>query len=175
MRYNQGSMNTPHYLQNSKTRGKSLGFTIIELLVVIVLALILASLVALTYSGVQAKNRNVARQDAIDTLQGQLEAFYAENSQYPALANLNDPAWRTANLKKLSAGAVKDPHWSKSTTGCMANGQPTTSAKPIANCYSYQVTAADGSACDNLKAACGHYTLTATLEGGEKYVKSSLN
>jgi prepilin-type N-terminal cleavage/methylation domain-containing protein len=151
------------------------GFTVIELMVVIVILLILGALVALTYSGVQAKNRNAARQNAINQIQAQLEAYYAQTNKYPTLSSLNDASWRKSNTEKLSADILRDPRWSDSVTACTANSTAVAAAKPVANCYSYQVTASDGSACDNAKADCGHYTLTANLEGGEKYVKSSLN
>lgn len=155
------------------TRAK--GFTIIELMVVVVLLFILAALVALTASGVQAKNRNGVRQDDIDALRSQLESYYASTDTYPTLANLNDSSWRAKNLPKLKDGAIDDPSWKTSNPDCTAKGRPALTGKPTPNCYSYQVTSADGSACDNDKTPCVHYTLTATLEGGEKYVKSSLN
>lgn len=163
-------------IARSNTNG---GFTIIELMVVVVIFCILASLVALTYSGVQAKNRNASRQKDIDTLKGQLENYYAGTesgtNMYPTFAQLSDPAWRTKNLKKLPANALQDPRWSKKNASCTAKDYAVASTKPETNCYSYQVTATDGSACDNVKVMCAHYTLTAILEGGEKYVKSSLN
>lgn len=151
------------------------GFTVIELMVVIVILLILGALVALTYSGVQAKNRNSARQDAINQIQAELETYYAQTNKYPTLANLNDASWRKQNAEKLTSGILRDPRWNNNATDCTANGNAVAASKPAINCFSYQVTASDGNACDNVKSDCGHYTLTAHLEGGEKYVKSSLN
>ena len=151
------------------------GFTIIELVVVIVILCVLGSLVALTYSGVQSKNRNAERQADIDTLKGQLESYYAQANAYPKLAELNDAQWRTQHIKKLGAGTIEDARWSDKTTGCTEKGRAVLISEPKANCYSYQVTAADGSPCTDAAAVCAHYTLTATLEGGEKYEKASLN
>lgn len=152
------------------------GFTVIELMVVILILLILGTLVALTYSGVQAKNRNSARQNAINQIQAQLEAYYAQTNKYPTLANLNDASWRKKYTEKLPADVLRDPRWNTQNTDCTQNGAAIAVGKPVANCFSYQVTASDGSMCDNVKADCGHYTLFATLEGGdEKYAKSSLN
>jgi prepilin-type N-terminal cleavage/methylation domain-containing protein len=156
-------------------RRSARGFTVIELLLVIVVVCILGLFVALAYSGVQADNRNADRQNDIELLKSQLEAHYAEANTYPTLANLNDPAWRTANLKRVSADTIRDPRWDEQNTACTTAEKPMFSALPAANCYSYQVTGTDGSPCDNTTIACAHYTLTATLEGGEKYVKSSLN
>lgn len=151
------------------------GFTIIELMVVIVILCILGALIALTASGVQAKNRNGDRQADIDTIRGQLESFYAGSDTYPTLANLNNQDWRAKNLPRLKNGAINDPRWSKSAEACTVNNQPTLASQSTANCYSYQVTASDGASCDNAQKPCVHYTLTAVLEGGERYVKSSLN
>jgi prepilin-type N-terminal cleavage/methylation domain-containing protein len=161
--------------QQNAPYNRQSGFTIIELMVVILILLILGALVALTYSGVQAKNRNSARQNAINQIQAQLEAYYAQTNVYPTLTNLNDATWRKKNIPKLSADILRDPRWHKDNKSCTADGDATAADNPTANCFSYQVTASDGSVCDNTKAMCGHYTLTATLEGGDKYVKSSLN
>jgi prepilin-type N-terminal cleavage/methylation domain-containing protein len=167
IRYNQKNMK-----QHSR---HAQGFTIIELLVVIVIVCILGLLVGLAYSGVQASSRNNDRQAAVDKLKRQLEAYSAGTQTYPTLADLNDPAWRTQHLPKVSQGDTQDPRWNDKITACTSNGKPVFTAAPKANCYSYQVTGSDGNACDNTNAACAHYTLTATLEGGGTYVKSSLN
>jgi type IV pilus assembly protein PilA len=167
MLYNVGGMN--------RLQRDTRGFTVIELLVVIVILCILTALVGLTYSGVQAKNRNSQRQADIDTLKGQLEAYYAAGNMYPTLGNLNNSGFRAANFKHFGTDDLRDPHWKKDNKACTANSKPVAATKPATNCYSYQVVAADGGACDNVKAPCAHYTLTAMLEGGEKYSKSSLN
>ncbi len=154
--------------------GRSNGFTIIELAVAGVLLFIVTALIILTASGIQAKNRNGDRLSDIDALRGQLEGYYAATDKYPTLANVNDPAWRAANMPRLTNGALDDPLWRQDSL-CTNAGKPTLAAGPTANCYSYQVAASDGSACDNNAKLCVHYTLTTILEGGERYVKSSLN
>jgi prepilin-type N-terminal cleavage/methylation domain-containing protein len=155
--------------------GREQGFTLIELLIVSIVVGVLATLVAMTYSGVQAKNRNNTRQTNIQKLQSELETFYAQQSQYPSLAQLNDAAWRMKNMKELGANIVSDPSWKSTVSACTVAGQPALTVEPTEKCYSYQATATDGSLCIDEKIACGQYTLTAVLEGGEKYVKSSLN
>lgn len=156
-------------------RKPAAGFTIIELLIVLVVIGILSTLVITTYSGVQSKNRNNDRQANIDTLQGQLETYYAQHNMYPTLANLNNAEWRKANLKALATDGLKDPSWNKDNKICTVDGKAIASNEPADNCYAYQVTTADGSACDNKATPCAQYTLTAKLEGSGKYVKSSLN
>lgn len=156
-------------------RSRAQGFTIIELFVVIVILCILGTLVILTSSGVRAKNRNSDRQLAINNLQATMEAYYAQFSKYPTLANINDASWRATNAKDLEAADLQDPRWSSEIMGCTADKKAVLADTPTDNCYAYQVTASDGSACDNVAVDCAHYTLTAMLEGSDKYVKSSLN
>lgn len=147
---------------------KQRGFTIVELLIVIVVIGILAALVITTFSGIQQKGRDTERQTDIKALHGQLEAYSAQNGRYPTLANLNDAAFRSANLKGLDAEALQDPKGTAQTLVAAA----------VANSYAYIVTP---SGCDNADGGtdCASYTLTATLEGqieGQStYSKTSLN
>lgn len=151
------------------------GFTLIELFVIGVIICILSTFVAISYSGVQVQNRNAQRQASLDNLKSVLETYYAEDSRYPSLTQLNNPTWRNQNMKDLNQGDLQDPQWSSKVSSCTVNGQVTLASKPTAKCYSYQATTAEGTSCLSAKATCGQYTLTAILEGGQKYVKSSLN
>ena len=142
------------------------GFTIVELLIVIVVIGILAGLVVTTFTGIQQKARNTERQTDIKAVHGQVEAYYAQNGKYPTLANLNDSTWRSTNMKGLDPEALKDPKGSAQTL----------TATPSSTSYSYAVFASDGTtACDNTTTDCAVYTLTATNEGGGTFVKTNLN
>lgn len=144
-------------------KSKQQGFTIVELLIVIVVIGILAALVITTFTGIQQKARNTERQTDIKAIHGQVEAYYAQNGKYPTLANLNDSTWRTANIKGLDVDALQDPKGAAATLV----------ATPAANAYSYAVTPAN---CDNGAGGdCTTYTLTATYEGGGTFAKSNLN
>ena len=79
------------------------GFTIVELLIVIVVIGILALLVITTYSGIQAKARNSKRQTDIQSIQTQLEAFFSQNGYYPSLGNMNDSSWLSSNMRRCSS------------------------------------------------------------------------
>jgi prepilin-type N-terminal cleavage/methylation domain-containing protein len=154
--------------------GRERGFTLIELLIVGIIVGILATLVAATYSGVKAKDRNAQRQTDIQQIQSELEIYYVKHSKYPSLAELNDTAWREKNMQDLKEDTIADPTWKKSAA-CSQKDKPAFVGSPAKNCYSYQATTSDGSECLAAKIACAQYTLTASFEGGEKYVKSSLN
>lgn len=133
------------------------GFTIVELLIVIVVIGILALLVITTYSGIQQKARNSQRQSDLQALQTQLEAFYSQNGYYPALADINDEEWRADNMKNLDKNAMIDP--SNSNQGSATLGSDANAQK----IYSYVVTGSDDAACDG--ETCAKYTITAHYEG----------
>lgn len=142
---------------------KNSGFTIVELLIVIVVIGILAGLVVTTFTGIQQKARNTERQTDIKAIHGQVEAYYAQNGRYPTLGNLNDSSWRDTNMKGLDSEALKDP---KGTASTLVD-------TPAANSYAYAVGPAN---CDNgANGDCATYTLTATNEGGGTFAKSNLN
>ena len=148
-----------------KINNKQQGFTIVELLIVIVVIGILAALVITTFTGIQQKARNTERQTDIKALHGQVEAYFAQNGKYPTLANLNDTTWRAANMKGLDAEALKDPRGTAQTLV----------AAPAADAYAYAVLASDDTACDNTTKDCAKYTLTTTYEGGGTFAKTNLN
>lgn len=144
-------------------RKNSRGFTIVELLIVIVVIGILAALVIVTYNGIQQKARDTERKTDVNAIHGQVEAYYAQNGKYPTLANVNDATFRSANMKGLDAAALQDPKGSSQAV-C---------ASSTATCYGYTVTPSN---CDNsTNGDCTAYTLTATLEAGGTYTKQSLN
>ena len=133
------------------------GFTIVELLIVIVVIGILALLVITTYSGIQAKARNSKRQTDVASVQTQLEAYFSQNGYYPSRTDMNSATWLTTNMKSLDQNALIDP------------SNPTQSktlvAAPVAKSYAYAVTDSSGNSCEADDTTCAKYTLTATYEG----------
>ena len=134
------------------------GFTIVELLIVIVVIGILALLVITTYSGIQAKARNSKRQSDVKSLQTQLEAFFSQNGYYPSLTDMNSATFLSANIKSLDQNALIDPS--------NATQSKTLVDTPVAKSYAYHVRQADGAtSCEADHTTCATYTLTATYEG----------
>ena len=155
------------------------GFTIVELLIVIVIIGILATLVIVTFSGVQQRARDSERKTDINAIAGQLEAFYATNGYYPLEADLESTSYRSTNEIRLDIKAFADP----STPGTTTLSTGVASGKTGANTgkvYYYQTFAEDKStACtgaDSLTAKCPAYKISANLEGkdpSEFYIRES--
>ncbi|RTK94974.1 hypothetical protein EKI60_00750 [Candidatus Saccharibacteria bacterium] len=141
------------------------GFTIVELLIIIIVIGILAALILTTATDYRQKERNKERQTDIKSLQVGIEGYYAQHGKYPTLSELNDSNWRTKNIKALEPDELKDP----SGTGSKLVESPT------ANSYSYEVKANDDTVCDNNVKDCSKYVLTATFEGGDSFSKNNLN
>ena len=146
---------------------KQQGFTIVELLIVIVVIGILAGLVITTFNGIQQKGRDTERQTDIKALHSQIEAYYAQNGSYPSLTDMNLSTFRTDNLKGLDEGAFKDP---KGTATSLVG------TTPAAGTYGYVYVTLPASC---TSATCTSYTLTTALEGkidgATTYQKKSLN
>ncbi len=139
---------------------KQSGFTIVELLIVIVVIGILAALVVTTFAGIQRKARNTERETDIKAIHGQLEAYFAQNNSYPALAEVN-----STTLKGLDSEALRDP-----------KGAPGSSLAASASDTQYGY-AATPAGCTTAANTCTGYTLTALREGdpSNPITKTQLN
>lgn len=160
-------------------KNKQQGFTIVELLIVIVVIGILAALVITTFTGIQQKARDTERQTDIKALQGQIEAYYAQKGNYPirgAVATgdgVNNATWRGLNMKGLDAEALKDPkNPDPAGTATAILGTTATAAT-----YKYDVLNAAGTSCEGDELTCVKYTLEADMEtsGAVNFVKTALN
>jgi prepilin-type N-terminal cleavage/methylation domain-containing protein len=154
-------------------KNKSKGFTIVELLIVIVVIGILATLVIVTFTGIQQKARNSQRQTDVNAVDSHVEAYYASSGNYPTFSQLSDATWRAANLKGLDAAALIGPkagtltHTSAAPSGSADgyNYYATESGNANAECTATGTT--DDTACDT-------FTVQALLEGGTTvYTKKS--
>jgi prepilin-type N-terminal cleavage/methylation domain-containing protein len=146
-------------------KSKQSGFTIVELLIVIVVIGILATLVIVTFSGVQQKARDTKRETDIKALASQLEVYYANNGSYPALAQLQDNTWVQANLKGLDTAGLVAPN---------GTGSNTMSATASKTTYQYVPTP---TGCTTAAKDCTGYTVTAQREasGAADIVKQNLS
>lgn len=144
------------------------GFTIVELLIVIVVIGILATLVIVTFTGIQKKARDSQRQTDINAVNSQLAAFYTDKGYYPSLADLQDTTATTGfvatNLKGLDPESLRDP---KEAAGSGIAATSTSTA------YGYATTGCTTTDPSSDTNQCDSYTLTATLENGGTFEKKS--
>lgn len=150
---------------------KQRGFTIVELLIVIVVIGILAALVLNSFAGVQAKARDTKRKTDIRAIATQLEVCYNDKcgGAYPSLTQLTDTSaggFVQTNLKGLDVNALKD-----SNGNLIQSGAPSST-----NQYQYSPTPAG---CTGTTGAtlCTSFTLNAYQEQSPAtpYTKASLN
>ncbi len=157
-------------------KNKSKGFTIVELLIVIIVIGILATLVIVTFTGIQQKARNSKRQTDINAVDSHVEAFYATYGFYPTLADLQDQTPTTGFvptfLKGLDPQALHDP--SQAAGGTIGATVSSTQYSYVAsgtNCVNTTATTiTNGAPVDN---GCTSFVLTAQLENGGTFVKQS--
>lgn len=110
------------------------GFTIVELLIVIVVIAVLAAVTIVAYSGIQQRGRDSNRISAIATISKALELYYADNGSFPTSSGSTkinnswvttaDASW--ANLEsqlvpKYMAALPKDPQASTSTNAAISS------------------------------------------------------
>lgn len=79
------------------------GFTIIELLIVIAIIGILATLVLTNFRGAQAKGRDTVRQNDLNSIYQKLEEYHNENGNYPT------SDFTTTLFPGIDEGAFSDP------------------------------------------------------------------
>lgn len=133
-------------LANSPTTKTAKGFTLPELLVVVVFASLLLILFFVQKKNVDAMNRDEQRKIAINAMYYALEeGFYAENKYYPEEIS-------EENLKVIDPALFTDPN------GVLFGVEGS----------SYHYEAAN---CENGK--CKAYTLRAELEKEDDYVKKN--
>ena len=98
---------------NKKVKGLALssskGFTLLELLVVIGIIGLLASIVVVNLTGARKKARDIKRVADIKTIQTALESYYGKNGKYPT--KIQDLVGATAELPSRP----KDPIVSAAT------------------------------------------------------------
>lgn len=145
------------------------GFTIVELLIVIVVIGILAALVLNTFQGVQARARDTERRTDVNSIATQLEAYYADYGHYPdgsATSTCGEGtdscALSVLQTRGLDEEALNDPN---------GNAINVATNPGTDNQYYYDVTTATCAT-----GQCDSFTLSTVLESDSTaYTKNSLN
>lgn len=120
-------------MRNSKLKG----FTIVELLIVIVIIAILAAISIVAYNGVQARSRDSIREKNIATIIKALELYYIDNQAFPSSNSSStkintswvttaDSSWAVLEnqlVPKYVSVLPKDPQASTATNAGISGGQ----------------------------------------------------
>lgn len=152
---------------------KEKGFTIVELLIVVVIIGILAAIVIVAYNGVTARANDSHRVSDVDTVKKFLEIFYVQNGYYPGSSNIINAnaatALSTGPLKGLSPDALKGPGASASTVSSWGQwaGNVTTAGMN----YAYKSFFSDGTDCLDVADRCTRYEIYYKLEAGDANYK----
>lgn len=149
-------------------KSKQTGFTIVELLIVIIVIVILATLVLVTFNGVQQKNRNIERSRDVKEISNNLEMYNLRKSFYPTSTQLTSKDGSVAtfvsnDLKGLDQESLRDP---KGKNFYLNAGNATSSQ------YGYVPRP---SGCDNTAGnECTSFVLTYLPEGSSLQTVNSL-
>ena len=85
---------------------KKQGFTVVELLIVVVVIAVLAAITIIAYNGIQARANNAAADSAANTMSKKIQNYYSLRGSYPAttttffadLASYNESSLTGSNL-----------------------------------------------------------------------------
>ncbi len=120
---------------------KAYGFTIVELLIVIVVIAILAAVSIVAYTGIQVRARDTARQSDIRQVQKLVELYYAENGQYPITAsNIGTGSATTVRTDANCSGGTQSADWVPGLNTTLPQSVPNTNKGVNGNttgCYMY--------------------------------------
>lgn len=146
-------------MKASNTRSLSSGFTVVELIVVIVVIGILAGVSIVGYSGLQGRARDNERKADIETIQSVLETYRDQTGQYPNRSQAITNATTFFADQRLPEAALVAPGAAAGTTLSLIWGATADSAS-----YGYQSLKSDNTGCLINSDTCTKYTLTYKAE-----------
>lgn len=106
--------------------GRSRGFTIIELLVVIVVIGILVGLLLPNLFSTQQRGRDADRKNDLKAIQQQLEAYYNDNNHYPvddSLSTLETEGYMDSIPQDPQGGSYIYDSYNSSGSLCTTSGE----------------------------------------------------
>ncbi len=109
------------------------GFTIVELLIVIVVIGILAGIVVVTYNGVQNKTKTTAAEAVAKEIRDKAEAFSAEVSTYPTFAQLKTASINPTDANTAGTELVNVAKLSTKTKAAIVTSDATIDTNAITN------------------------------------------
>ena len=135
------------------------GFTIVELMVVVVVLGILVGIVLVSYGKIQADSRDGTRQGNITTITDALEKYYAKNGEYPSVQSIvsDNPANTgsvVATKLSISASDLKMPQAANSVTNSLI-----ATSTPTNDTISYTSTDTSSSCQTSTTGGCTQFTI----------------
>lgn len=134
-----------------------LGFTIVEVAIVITVIAILSTVSAVSYSAMQVRARDTERQADVDSMKAALETYYEQKGEYPALISSElgaVPTFYTDTLR-LSNAVLVAPSAASGTTFSWIWANSVTSSTQ----YGLMTYHSDGTQCIDT-APCTRYTMS---------------
>ena len=110
---------------NFNKNSKQQGFTIVELLIVIVVIGILAAITIVAYNGIQSRGKTASAQSAAVSLDKKIESYNAINSQYPNVAGTI-----TGSGTQNSVTTTTSSDWYSAPTGTATQATALPTAAP---------------------------------------------
>ena len=128
--------------QSLMRRRRVLGFTIVELLIVIVIIAILAAITIVAYNGVQARAHDTALVSSVRQLQTKLEVYYVENGAYPQTQTTDmwsgsGTAYTDTNCMTTSS-TPKRSDWIPGLDTSLPQSEGEVGSRGDAGCFVYQ-------------------------------------
>ena len=112
--------------------GQRRGFTIVELLIVIIVIAILAAIAIVAYNGITAKAFNARVEADIRNVQNLVEAYNAQYGSYPSTGSIN-----TVQTDANCPGGTHQANWVPSVTGTLPQSQANSGVSGQRGCYMY--------------------------------------
>lgn len=112
--------------------GRNRGFTIVELLIVIVVIGVLAAITVVAYNGVQSRALNSRVQSDIKNVQKVVENYNAINGSYPSTGSLS-----TVRSDINCTGGSKQVDWVPSVTETLPQSNSNVGQGGARGCYMY--------------------------------------
>ena len=152
------------------------GFTLVEILVVVVIITVLATIGTLTYGGFQSQSRDSKREANANVIADSLERYYEKNGEYPSIADVtNTNAAQVKTLLNISdTSSLLMPDAPANITNSIK--PPTESLNPGIIAYDAKVAnSADNTSCQQQGGSCDSFTLRWQEEAGQTEVINSRN
>jgi len=143
---------------------KRTGFTIVELLIVVVVIAILAAITIVSYNGITRNAQNSERVSDISAIQKALELHYVDNGNYPKQGPVvGMDTELPVTILKLPRSAIIAPGAPEGTQNSISENSYGHSMN--VNSYGYRAINASNGACWSSADTCTSYKLYYRLDG----------